>query len=293
MAEKRRSGVAADSKSAKAESDEEFLSQAGVDALLGCALLKLVQARPEDPIGFLAEHFTNEASETESGGGGDGGDGGDGDGGKDGEGKYQDALEEQQLNKALWHLSLAHHSQRSAFSNNIRVAYDLLSECGTTRHAPGGVQGRLYTEMLRCVCSDSGLSEMTAAPLLHRLQCRDYEAVPFELFRQAVMTCATLSDYLHRARCLYTAVACSPEQPAERELCETVLNALREALDTSHGSEATRYLEASAKISPAELARAMAKKRGASREQEGPSMDMREFEDAAAALFIARVHVVN
>lgn len=100
MAEKRRSNL----KSTKAESDEEFLCQAGVSALLTGALLKLVEARPEDPIGFLAEHFTNEASETDSGAGGfDGG---------DGETKYQEALEEQQLNKALWHLSLAHHSQR-------------------------------------------------------------------------------------------------------------------------------------------------------------------------------------
>ncbi|XP_053507527.1 tubulin polyglutamylase complex subunit 1 [Ictalurus furcatus] len=281
MAEKRRSGVAAEPKSAKAESDEEFLSQAGVDALLRSTLLKLVEARPEDPIGFLAEHFTIEASETESGGGGDG------------EGKYQDALEDQQLNKALWHLSLAHHSQRSAFNSNIRVAYDLLSQCGSTRSIPGGVQGRLYTEMLRCVCSDSGLSEAAAAPLLRRLRCHDYEAVPFELFRQAVLMCSAFSEYVRRARCLYTAVACHPERPAERELCVAVLNALREALDTSHGPDATRYLEASAKISPAELARAMAETRGASREQEGQSMDMHEFEDAAAALFIARVRVVN
>lgn len=147
--------------------------------------------------------------------------------------------------------------------------------------------------MLRCVCSDNGLSEKAAALLLRHLLCHDYEAVPFELFRQAVLTCAAFSEYVRRARCLYAAVACYPERPAERELCDAVLNALREALDTSHGPDATRYLEASAKISPAELARAMAKARGASREQEGPSMDMREFEDAAAALFIARVRVVN
>lgn len=114
MAEKRRSGVATDQKSAKAESDEEFLSQAGVGALLRGALLKLVEARPEDPIGFLAEHFTNEASETESGGSADGGDYGDGR--RDGDAKCQDALEEQQLNKALWHLSSANHSQRCGVS---------------------------------------------------------------------------------------------------------------------------------------------------------------------------------
>lgn len=107
MAEKRRPGVAADQKSTKAESDEEFLSQAGVGALLRGALLKLAEARPEDPIGFLAEHFTNEASETESGGVADGGDSG---------AKCPDALEEQQLNKALWHLSSANHSQRCGVS---------------------------------------------------------------------------------------------------------------------------------------------------------------------------------
>lgn len=121
MAEKRRPGVAADPKSAKAESDEEFLSQAGVSALLGGALLKLVEARPEDPIEFLAEHFTYEASETESGGGVDGG---DGEGRRDGDAKYQDALEEQQLNKALWQLSLANHSQRCGVS--IRLGLGVL-----------------------------------------------------------------------------------------------------------------------------------------------------------------------
>lgn len=173
------------------------------------------------------------------------------------------------------------------------MAYDLLSQCGSVRHVPGGVQGRLYTEILRCVCSDSGLSETVASSLLCRLRCHDYEAVPFELFRQAVLTCAAFSEYLCRARCLYAAVACCPERPANRELCDAVLNALREALDTSHGPDTTRYLEASAKISPAELARTMAQTQSANREQEGPSMDMREFEDSAAALFIARVRIVN
>lgn len=103
MAEKRRSGVGTlmpESKFSKAESDREFLSQAGVGVLLRDALLKLVEARSEDPIGFLAEHFTNLASESEAGGGGD-------------EEQQENTVgEQQQLSRALWHLSLAHHSQR-------------------------------------------------------------------------------------------------------------------------------------------------------------------------------------
>ncbi|XP_072524673.1 tubulin polyglutamylase complex subunit 1 [Salminus brasiliensis] len=292
MAEKRRSGVGSvmpDSKSVKAESDEEFLAQAGVGVLLRDALLKLVEARSEDPIGFLAEHFSNLASESENGPvgvGGGGGGGGGGDGGEQQESSVEE--QQQQLSRALWHLSLAHHSQRSAFNNNIRVAYDLLTQCGSRRCVPGGVRGHMYSEMLQCLCSEGGLSGTTAAPLLRRIRCHDYEAVPFELFRQGVLTCAAFADYIRKSQCLYAAVASRPERPAERALCRAVLATLKEALDTSHGADSARFLEASAKISPAKLARAMAEVHITGELQEGPTMDAREFEDAAAALFIAR-----
>ncbi|XP_066508793.1 tubulin polyglutamylase complex subunit 1-like [Hoplias malabaricus] len=293
MAEKRRSGVGTvgigESKAVKEEDkDGEFLSQCGVGLLLRDALLKLLEARPEDPIAFLAEHFTNLGTECEGGplpgGGGDGGD----------EEQEENRVEEQQqLNRALWHLSLAHHSQRSAFNNNIRVAYDLLSQCGSRRRVPSCVRGRLYSEMLRCLCSEGGLSGTTAAPLLRRIRCHDHEAVPFELFRQGVQTCAAFADYIRKSQCLYAAVASRPERPAERDLCRAVLSTLQEALETSHGADSARFLEASAKISPAKLAQTMVEASGTGEQQEGPTMDAKEFEDAAAALFIDRVRVVN
>ncbi|XP_030631920.1 tubulin polyglutamylase complex subunit 1 [Chanos chanos] len=278
MAEKRRSGVTvmSDSKSAKSDNDKEFLCQAGVGDLLRDALLKLVEARPEDPIGFLAEHFSNLASESETG--------------TDGEHLVQ---EQQLLSRALWHLSLAHHSQRSAFNSNIRVAYELLTQAGPQRRVPGGVRGRLYTEMLQCLCSEGGLSGTTAAPLLRRIRCHNHEAVPFELFRQGVITCAVFADYIRKSQCLYAAVASCPERPAERALCQAVLGTLREALETSDCADTARYLEASAKISPCKVAQAMAEVRCSSEQQEGPTMDAQEFEDAAAELFIARVRVVT
>ncbi|XP_026877568.2 tubulin polyglutamylase complex subunit 1 [Electrophorus electricus] len=283
MAEKRRSGIGMpDSKSGKAETDNEFLSQAGVSSLLRNALLKLVEARSEDPIGFLAEHFSNLASETENGTA------------ERGDGQHQHTSHEQQrLTTALWHLNLAHHSQRSAFNNNIRVAYDLLTQNSSGCHVLGGIPGRLYTETLQCLCSDGGLSMSAAAPLLQRLRCHDYEAVPFELFRQGALTCAVFADYVRKSRCLYAAVASSPEQSADRALCCAVLAALRGALETSHGPDSVRYLEASAMISPGELARAMAGARATAGQQAGPTMDAREFEDEAAALFLARVRSVS
>ncbi|XP_067309465.1 tubulin polyglutamylase complex subunit 1-like [Pseudorasbora parva] len=272
MAEKRRAGVAmSDAASGSCERDGAFVCEAGASALLRVALLKLLESRPEDPVGFLAEHFAHAHLSAEADDGG---------------------AEPQAVSRALWNLSLAHHSQRSAFNNNIRVAYDLLTECGRRQRGTGGVRGRLYTEMLRCLCSEGGLSGSTAAPLLRRIQCRDYESAPFELFRQGVLTCAVFADYIRTSQCLYAAVASAPDRPAERALCRAVLATLRDALETADGADVARYLEASAKISPVKVAQAMAEAHPG-KQPDGLTMDAQEFEDAAAALFIARVRMVT
>ncbi|MBN3303195.1 tubulin polyglutamylase complex subunit 1 [Amia ocellicauda] len=289
MAEKRRAGVVVvvpDSKPPKADTEREFLSQAGVGVLLRSALLKLLEARSEDPVGFLADHFANLAQGAEDAGRGNG---------------VQQAVpaERQQLARALWHLSLAHHSQRSAFNNNVRLAYDLLAQGagtggGRRRRGGGGVRGRLYTELLRRLCREGGVSESTAAPLLDRIQCQDHEAVPFDLFRQGVLTCAVFADYVRKSGSLYAAVAGGGSgSRAERALCQAVLEALRDALHTSHSAvDAARFLEASAKIAPCRLAEALALAQASADTPPGPPMEPQEFQDQAAALFIARVRTV-
>lgn len=168
------------------------------------------------------------------------------------------------------------------------MAFELL-----TQGVPRGLSGRLYSEMLRCLCSEGGLSGSTAAPLLRRIQSHDYESVPFQLFRQGVLTCAVFADYIRKSQCLYAAVASAPDRPAERTLCQAVLSTLREALEAADGTDVARYLEASAKISPAKVAQAMAEVHSGAQRQDGPTMDAQEFEDAAAALFIARVRTVT
>ncbi|KAJ0009083.1 hypothetical protein NQD34_016498 [Periophthalmus magnuspinnatus] len=328
--EKRRSAVIppamADSKTAKCDSDREFLAQAGVGELLRGAILKMVEARTDDPIGFLADHFCNLASVSDAGTGGSEGDEMNNGtlGGR--------AHEQQRLNRALWHLRLAHHSHRSAFSNNVRVAYDLLNEpspppCppdlqmtdteGSSSMGPsgsdgdgGGVRGGLYTQTLQCLCSEGGVPASTSAPLLHRLHCQDHEAVPYDVFRHGVLTCAVFSDYIRQAQRLYAEVCCPDEEPVSRALGMAVIGTLKEALETSQGSEARRsvnantksnscleanvkalrYLEASAKLSPDQLAQAMAT---AQTRGPGGSMDAKEFENAAAEVFITRVKVLS
>ncbi|XP_049918436.1 tubulin polyglutamylase complex subunit 1 [Epinephelus moara] len=326
--EKRRSGATPpgipEGKATKSDSDREFLSQAGVGELLRGAILKMVEARSDDPIGFLADHFCNLASVTETGTAG----GSDGDQLNNGP-LSAGAQEQQHLNRALWHLRLAHHSQRSAFSNNVCVAYDLLNlnkprrrageapegpdgSCTTspTEAGGGGVRGGLYTQTLQCLCSEGGVPASTSAPLLRRLHCQDHEAVPYDVFRHGVLTCAVFSDYIRQAQRLYAEVCCPDEGPASRALCLAVLGTLKEALETSQGCEANccvnanakanccmevnmkaiRYLEASAKISPYKLGQAMA---GSQTRGPGGDMDAKEFENAAAELFITRVKVLS
>uniref|UniRef100_A0A8C6UEL6 Tubulin polyglutamylase complex subunit 1-like C-terminal domain-containing protein n=1 Tax=Neogobius melanostomus TaxID=47308 RepID=A0A8C6UEL6_9GOBI len=278
--EKRRSAVIpsamAESKAAKGDSDREFLAQAGVGELLRGAILKMVEARSDDPIGFLADHFCNLASGSDAGTGGSEGDEMSNGtvGGR--------AHEQQRLNRALWHLRLAHHSHRLAFSNNVRAAYDLLNEPSSSPQQ----------QPSPCLCSEGGVPASTSAPLLRRLHCQDHEAVPYEVFRHGVLTCAVFSDYIRQAQRLYAEVCCPDEGPVSRALCMAVIETLRDALETSQGNEAgtLRYLEASAKLSPDRLAQAMAK---AQTRGPGGNMDAKEFENAAAELFIARVKVLS
>ncbi|CAL8274582.1 unnamed protein product [Merluccius merluccius] len=324
------SGPSGPSRTSRAEGDRRLLAQLGVGELLRGAVLKMVEARSDDPVGFLADHFCHLAS------GSDPADRDPPDRDRDAaDGEQGACAQERQhlhINRALWHLRSAHHSHRSAFSNNVLLAYDLLSDDATAAAAPqsrpsgaasegpagdgggGGVRGGPYTQTLRCLCGEGGVPASTSAPLLRRLRCRDHEAVPYDLFRQGALTCAVFSDYIRRAQRLYAEVCGPAEGPASRALCRAVLGTLREALETSRGGEAersspdaaaakaadpgleanpkaNRYLEASAKMSPYKVARVMAQ--GARADAAGGHMDAKEFEDAAAELFIARVRVVS
>lgn len=209
------------------------------------------------------------------------------------------------------------------------MAYDLLnltrppSQCSEAPEGPdgsapesppggggegGGVRGGLYTQTLQCLCSEGGVPASTSAPLLRRLHCQDHEAVPYDIFRHGVLTCAVFSDFIRQAQRLYAEVCCPADGPASRALCLAVLGTLKEALETSQGSDsspnanakttscleasvrAISYLEASAKMSPCKLAQAVA---GAHTRGPGGDMDAKEFENAAAELFITRVKVVS
>lgn len=108
---------------ATAESEEDFLRQVGVTEMLRAALLKVLEARPEEPIAFLAHYFENMGLRSPTNGGA-------------GEPPGQLLLQQQRLGRALWHLRLAHHSQRcGAGLGRDRAAADLQPQRAARGHA--------------------------------------------------------------------------------------------------------------------------------------------------------------
>lgn len=267
---------AASRTAATAESEEDFLRQVGVTEMLRAALLKVLEARPEEPIAFLAHYFENMGLRSPADGGA-------------GEPPGQLLLQQQRLGRALWHLRLAHHSQRTAFNNNVSVAYACLSASG--RKKKPGLDGRTYSELLKRICRDGEAPEEVVAPLLHKIQCRDHEAVPLDVFRAGMLTCFVLLEFVARAGALYQLLEDPTLAVADRRVGQAVLDTLEGALQASDAAATpSRYLEATSRLGPDSLALAMDRALGARRP--GSPMTREEFLEKAAALFIAKVKPV-
>ncbi|XP_063146959.1 tubulin polyglutamylase complex subunit 1 [Candoia aspera] len=258
-----------------AESEAEFLLQSGVTDMLREALLKVLEARPEKPVDFLAGYFeklmqSSPEAATEA---------------------LSDAGDPQRqlcLDRALWYLGLAHHSHRTAFNNNVHSAYESLGVGGKCKKP--GVDGKIYSELLRLLCQDRGASEETVQPLLQKVSCRDHEAVPFDIFRYGALTCLILLEFLAKADSLYDALD-GASGDADRRVCAAVLETLEEALHGADVSPPTRYLEAGAKLRPDCLAVVM--DRALAERKAGVAMKKAEFLKRASAIFVAKVKPIN
>ncbi|XP_062967459.1 tubulin polyglutamylase complex subunit 1 [Cynocephalus volans] len=278
--EKRRQAVApaaSRAAAAAADSEEDFLRQVGVTEMLRAALLKVLEARPEEPIAFLAHYFENVGLRSPANGGA-------------GEPPGQLLLQQQRLGRALWHLRLAHHSQRTAFNNNVSVAYECLSASG--RKKQPGLDGRTYSELLKRICRDGEAPEEVVAPLLRKIQCRDHEAVPLDVFRAGMLTCFVLLEFVARAGALFQLLEEPALAAADRRVAQAALDSLEGALQAGDSANApARYLEAGSRLGPDGLALAM--QRAAAGRRPCVPMTRDEFLGKAAALFIAKVKPVG
>ncbi|XP_025964062.2 tubulin polyglutamylase complex subunit 1 [Dromaius novaehollandiae] len=253
--------------------EAEFLLQAGVTAMVREALLKVLEARPEEPVSFLADYFEKLVLSSPGAGG---------------EAAAEPPGLPQRLARALWYVRLAHHSHRTAFNNNMGMAYECLSASG--RRKRPGVDGRLYSELLRRICRPGAAPEDVVAALLQKIQCRDHEAVPFDVFRYGVLTCFVLLEFAAKAGTLYD-VLDGGSGPADKRVCQAVLHTLEDALGASDFSVPIRYLEAGSKLGPDCLALAM--DRALQERELSVSMSREEFVKKATALFVAKVKPID
>ncbi|XP_065555752.1 tubulin polyglutamylase complex subunit 1 [Lathamus discolor] len=266
--EKRRPGTAPSGGQA-AGSEAEFLLRAGVTAMVREALLKVLEARPEEPVSFLADYFERLVL---------------------GDAAAEPAGPPQRLARALWYVSLAPHSHRTAFDSNTGAAYEVLGGGGGGRRRAAGVDGRLYSELLRSICQHGEAPAEAAAALLRRVRCRDHEAVPFDVFRYGVLTCFVLLEFAAKADALF-AVLDGGSGAADARVCQAVLRALEEALGSGHFTQPRRYLEAGSRLGPDGLALAM--DRALQERKLSGSTSREEFLKKATALFVAKVKPVE
>ncbi|KAM8939912.1 tubulin polyglutamylase complex subunit 1 [Pelodytes ibericus] len=253
-------------------SETEFLAQTGVRNMLREAVLKLLEARPEEPAAFLADYFEKL---------------GQADGASVSGYQGSHLLVQQRLGRAMWYLRLAHHSQRTAFNNNLSSAYDSLSAGGRKRKP--GLNGKSYSEVLHRICQEGDLHEEISSSLLKKIQCRDHEAVPFDVFRYGVLTCFVLLEFMCKADTLFSAV--DGQSKADKRLCQALLETLEEALVASDLCVPASYLEAGSKLGPDCLAIVM--DRAFLSKDDGTYMSRQEFLKEASTLFLDKVKPVQ
>lgn len=179
--------------------------------------------------------------------------------------------------------------RRTAFNNNVGVAYECLSASG--RKKKPGLDGRTYSELLKRICRDGEAPEEVVAPLLRKIQCRDHEAVPLAVFRAGMLTCFVLLEFVSRAGALYRLLEDPGLAVADRRVGQAVLDTLAGALQASDDTAPARYLEAGSRLGPDSLALAMDRALVARRPS--AAMTREEFLEKAAALFIAKVKPVG
>ncbi|KAE8632111.1 hypothetical protein XENTR_v10001434 [Xenopus tropicalis] len=251
--------------------ETEFLAQSGAKDMLREAVLKLLEARPEEPTAFLADYFEKLWT---------------GSGTAAGE-KGVHLLAQQRLNRALWYLKLSHHSQRTAFNNNLNMAYECLSTGG--RKKKTGLTGKNYSEVLSSICQEGELPEEISCELLRKIKCRDHEAVPFDIFRYGVLTCFVLLEFRSKADSLFSVL--NKQGPADQRLGKAVLDTLEEALVTSDLFIPASYLEAGTKLGPDGLALAMDKAYLGNNSD--ATISRNQFLKDACALFLYKVKPVG
>ncbi|ESP04273.1 hypothetical protein LOTGIDRAFT_204984 [Lottia gigantea] len=211
MADKRK--VVSEEKSQ--ETDRQFLERVNVKFLMQDVMGKIIANRPDDPMVFLADYF--EAYDEQSG----------------------------LIQKALQTIQMTHHS-RPVFESNVSRAYNILNKHKVYKRVKG-VNGVIYNELLQALCRE--IESSIVSKLMNKIECCDYEAVPYDVFRSGVFTCCVLQDYCKLTENLFQSLDLDKTGKADKILCDTVLQQLNTVLKNTK-PDSNRIFQASHKLGP-------------------------------------------
>ncbi|XP_061164800.1 tubulin polyglutamylase complex subunit 1-like isoform X2 [Saccostrea echinata] len=197
------------------ETDRQFLERSNIGNLMKDVLGKIVSNRPSDPISFLADYF--------------------------------DSLEDQSnlVLKARNMIEMTHHS-RPVFEMNVRQAYDILLKQKVGKRLYG-LNGTSYTDLIKTLCRD--IPQPVTTKLLKKIECLDYEAVRYDVFKSGVFTCCVLQDYVKLSEMLFKSLDFQNSGKVDKMLAEIVNEQLKAALANTR-MDARKIVEAGYNLGP-------------------------------------------
>ncbi|XP_078324023.1 tubulin polyglutamylase complex subunit 1-like isoform X4 [Crassostrea virginica] len=189
------------------ETDRQFLERFNIGSLMKDVLGKIVSNRPEDPISFLSDYF--------------------------------DSLEDQTnlVLKARSIIEMTHHS-RPVFELNVRQAYDIMLKQKVGKRLYG-VNGTSFTDLIKTLCRD--IPQSVTTKLLKKIECVDYEAITFDVFKSGVFTCCVLQDYVKLCELLFNSLDFQSSGKVDKILSEIVNEQLKAALANTRTDARNSY----------------------------------------------------
>ncbi|XP_028393462.1 tubulin polyglutamylase complex subunit 1-like isoform X2 [Dendronephthya gigantea] len=244
------------SRSEKSESPGDFLARVGVTRQMQEVLSIILENRPDDPVAYIAEYFSNVAEHVSS------------------------------VTQAYQYLCLSHHTKPS-YENNLLKAYTVLNrqKCG---QGLKGLIGKSYNELLAVLCRD--ISSNESDTLLQLLQKRTHELVRFNDFSSGVTCCFLLKDFISEAKSLFQELDLSGKGHADYTLCITMLSQLTTSVSRTKETSGLSILEAGVSLSAQNVDIAMKRALADSFSQNtGKTMSLDEFVHQAGKIFFSKL----
>ena len=249
--DKKRSGKHGD---AGVAIDKQFLERSNASLYIRDVLTKIVENRPDNPVGFLADYFQNLGAQKGS------------------------------VSRACQQIRLTSHS-KPAFHNNVVLAYEILGE---SRNPPTrGIDGKLYTELVTELVT--GLRQVIREKLLKKIHCRDHEVVVFDVFRSSVLACVILEEFLAEAESLFKALDFHGQGKVEHALCDAVLLELKATVASTSKQDPVALLQTAHALAPGCLVSKLATVAESRSSKGRPLMTNDDFLVAATDAYLAAV----